>query len=153
MAAAQQALADQKSAGPGAVEPADIFGRIDATFRDHQRRTAIASLIILEQPLGDGDICHEGMQVAIVDPDDFRTGAIGCAQFNLIMNFNQRLKTQLTRRRIKRMQVGFFKHRCNQQDAVGACRARLMKLVDVEDEILAQDRQIDGRPHASQIFK
>src|SRR6202035_3968151 len=77
MAIAQQALADQKSARAGAVEPADIFGRIDATFRDHQRRTAIASLIILEQPLGDGDICHEGMQVAIVDPDDFRTGAIG----------------------------------------------------------------------------
>ncbi len=42
MAAAQQALADQKGARAGAVEPADILGRVDSTFRDDQRRTAIA---------------------------------------------------------------------------------------------------------------
>src|SRR6185437_9190140 len=92
-AAAQQALADQKDARAGAVEPADILGRVDSAFRDHQRRPAIA----VEQALGDRDIGDESMQVAIVDTDDFGAGASRKAQFAFVMDFNQCLKAKLAR--------------------------------------------------------
>ncbi len=83
------------------------------------------------------------MQVAVVDSDDFSAGASGGAQLIFVMNFNQRLKTKLARRRVKRAQFGLLQHRRDQQDTVGAGRARLVKLVGVENEILAQKRQID----------
>src|SRR6185437_7231567 len=89
-AAAQQALADEKGARARAVEPADILGRVDSAFRDHQRRTAIA----VEQALGDRDIGDESMQVAIVDTDDFGAGASRKAQFAFVMDFNQCLKAK-----------------------------------------------------------
>ena len=93
------------------------------------------------------------MQVAIVDADDFGPGTPGGKQLVFVMNFNQCLKPKLTRRRVERSQLGLFQHRGDQQNTIGAGRTRLMKLVGVEDKILAQKREVNGYTHVPQILK
>ena len=149
IAVAQQALADQKCARAGRVETADILGRADSALRDDQR----IATIVREQILGHRQIGHEGMQVAIVDSDQFSADARRESELLGVVNFDERGHFDFARQRRKRTQFALFQHRDNQQDAVGARRARFINLVRMENKILAQQRKIDRRAHRAQIIE
>src|SRR5882757_6685356 len=66
--APQQAFADQKGARTSLVEPADVADRIYSAFRNDQR----VAIVAVEQSLGDRDVGHKCVQVAIVDTNKAR---------------------------------------------------------------------------------
>ena len=84
--------------------------------------------ITREQRFGGRDIGLEGMQVAVVDPDQFRIDLSRERELVRVMDLNQRRHPQLARERSKRAQFAFLQHRGDQQDTIGAGRARLDKV-------------------------
>src|SRR6266851_7605692 len=147
IALAQQALAYQKRACTCGIEPANVGGRFDPALRDDECATGI----IAQQFLGYRDIGLERMKVAVVDPDEFRAASLRERELCRIMHLDQRRHTKLMRKRGERTQISLGDHRGDQQNAVGAGRARLVYLVRVEDKVLAQQRDVDGSAHRAQI--
>ena len=92
------------------------------------------------QALGDGQVGGEGVQVAVVDADDFRAGVNRRFQLAFVVDFDKALHSE----RLRRCQQFFQQRRLqdgdDEQDAVGSGGTRLIDLVGVKDEVLAQHR-------------
>src|SRR6266851_8874035 len=149
IALAQQALAYKKRARTGGIEPANVGGRFDPTLGDDE----CAPGIIVQQFLGHRDIGPERMKVAVVDPDEFRAASLRERELCRIMHLDQRRHTKLMRKRGERAQISLGGHGGDQQNTVGAGRARLVYLVRVEDKVLAQQRDVDRGTNRAQISK
>src|SRR6266849_3339266 len=149
IALAQQALAYKKRARTCGIEPANVGGRFDPALRDDECATGI----IAQQFLGYRDIGLERMKVAVVDPDEFRATSLRERELCRIMHLDERRHTKLMRKRCERAQISLGGHGGDQQNTVGAGRARLVYLVRVEDKVLAQQRDVDRGTNRAQISK
>ncbi len=62
-----------------------------------------------------------------------------------VVHLDQHVHVQVARQRFQLARLGVGQRGHDQQDAVGAHRAAFVDLPGIEDEVLAQHRQIDGR--------
>src|SRR6266852_2488434 len=122
---AQQALAYKKRARTCGIESANVGGRFDPALGYDE----CAPGIIAQQFLGYRDIGLERMEVAVVDPNEFRAASLRERELCRIMHLDQGGHTKLIRERSERAQIGLGDHRGDQQNTVGAGRARLVYLV------------------------
>ena len=93
------------------------------------------------------------MQVAVVDAYQPRADFLGERELARIVRLDQRRHPKLTRERRDRSQLPLFQHRGDQQNAIGAGRARFVNLVRLEDEVFAQQRNIHGGADSAQIVE
>ncbi len=124
----------------GIAHQRDVLRAEDATLGDQQAVTRHRLLHVqrgLQRHL-------EGAQVAVVDADHRRRHLQRALQFVDVMHFHQHVHAQRQRQLGQRGQLGIVQRGDDQQDAVGAQHARLVHLVGVDDEILAQHRQRAG---------
>jgi hypothetical protein len=69
------------------------------------------------------------------------------------VGFDQRFDADRARSAEKRRDLGIGERRDDEQDGVGSGRACLDDLVAIDDEVLAQDRQLAGRAGRAQIVE
>ena len=103
---------------------------------------------VIRYPAGKAErhfqMCFEGTQITVVDPD--QPGRQGKCAIHLvgIMHLNQRIHTQVVRQ-LQQFQQHPVRERSNdQQNAIGTQCPRLVHLVGIDQEILAQYRQTAG---------
>src|SRR6266702_40595 len=123
-----QALADQEGRHADALKPGEVCGRKDAALADHQpfpwdqRRQRLAGR---KRGL-------EGAQIAVVDADHRRTQLERPIELGTVVDLDQHVHA-IGKRRVFEIFGGRIIERSHDdEDAVGAMRARLGHLVGVE---------------------
>jgi hypothetical protein len=104
-------------------------------------------------PLEHRAVHFEGAQVARVDPDDPRTGGQRPVRLVLGVHLDQRGHPQRLDPFQQPDQGVLLQGGHDQQDQVGAVRARLVHLVAGHHEVLAQQRHLDRRPHRVEVLQ
>ena len=94
------------------------------------------------QPLADGERRLEGAQVAVVDADQPALERQRALEFALVMDLDQHVEPEVMRGLVERARGIVVDGGHDDEDAVGAPGARLQHLIGIEQEILAQDRQM-----------
>ncbi len=111
----------------------------------HQRRQFAAGL----------QIGNKSMQITVVDADQQRFGKPLQLQhaldFGFIVHFQQHIHFQLACMQKQLLQSAVAERCGNQQNGIGTDCARLDDLVMIDDEVLAQNRQIAGLAGKSQV--
>ena len=95
---------------------------------------------VVEQVQGGVETGREGREIPVVDADDARIERQGLVQLRPVMHFDQHIEADVPRQPVEVGELGGLQCRDDQQQAVGAKRTRLVDLVLVDDEILAQNR-------------
>ncbi len=144
-----QAFADQEGRNADAGEAGEVGRRIEPAFGDHD---AVAR-DFRRQLLADREGGLESAQIAVVDADQARPQPKGTFKLIFCMNFKQYVHIigkgcifDLFCRRI-------VDRRHDDQDAIGAKRARFDHLIGLVDEILAQNRQGGGVTRRAEEFR
>ena len=144
---AHQGLADERRV-EAQRPPAGDRGRVaDARFGDDE---AIVrhELAQAHRPLG---VDRQRPQVAVVEADQAGTGRERPLELPLVVRLDERLQPKVqggsdqapeARRRVEAGQ---------QQDEVRPGRPQQGQLARIDDELLGQDRDADGRPHRAQV--
>ena len=118
----------------------DVGRREDAAFGDHQPAGRNA-----RQQVERGRERHvEGAQVAVVDADERRREPQRALELGGVVHLDQHRHAEVARAGFERGEARVVERGDDQQDRVGAQRARLGDLVLVDDEVLAQRRQRAG---------
>ena len=104
----------------------------------------------LERP---PDVDLQRRQVAVVDPDQPGAERRGALELGLVVNLDQRREPEPRAVSCSRSSSALVERGHDQQDRVGARRQRLVELVGVDDEVLAQDRQRRSRARRPQIVE
>ena len=94
----------------------------------------------------------EGVQIAVVDADQRGLQFERAIEFDGIMHFDEHGHAEVRRDRRQFLHAPRVQRSDDQQDAIGAHRARLVHLIRVEHEIFAQDGQAAGSACAPQII-
>ena len=93
---------------------------------------------------------REGAQVAVVDPDQRRAGGERAVEFFRVVDFDQHVHAERAPEVAQAAQARIVEGGDDQQDGVGTDRARLVDLVLVDGEVLAQHRQRAGGARGDQ---
>ena len=93
------------------------------------------------------------VEVAVVDPDHVGVGLQRPLQLTLVVDLDQAVEVEAARLLVERAQLGVVERADDQQHRVGAVDRRLVELVGVDDEVLAQDRQVAGGPGGAQVLE
>src|ERR1035437_9636544 len=93
----------------------------------------------------------EGVQVAVVDPQDGWACAQGRVKFCPGMDLHDGIQSNISRRRDKIRQTRVVQERGDEQDRGFAKAAGLQDLVALQREILAQHGQRDGSRYGAQV--
>src|SRR5450830_1360786 len=144
-----QAFADQERRDADAREPGQIGRRIETAFGDDD---ALA-WNIRRQPLAHGQRSLEAAQVAIVDADETRAQPERARKLLLVVHFHQHVHAIGEGRILDRLRRRIVNRRHDDQDAIGAERARFHHLIGLVDEILAQSGQRGGVARCAQEFR
>ena len=72
---------------------------------------------------------------------------------SLVVDLDQHVEVERARLAVQVGEVVVVERGDDQQDRVGAGRRRLVELVGVDDEVLAQDRQVGGRARRLQVLE
>ena len=102
-------------------------------------------------PPEDRAIDLEGVEVAGVDPDDLGACLQRAVGLLFGMHLDQRRHAERLHAIEKRVERVLLQRGDDQQHQVGPERPRLVHLVRADDEVLAQDRDADGRTHRGEI--
>ncbi len=122
-------------------QPGEIVGREDAAFADHhaivrhQRR----------QPLGHLERGDEGLEVAVVDADERRLELERALELGGVVHLEQHVHAVPDRSGLDLRGRAIVERRHDDEDAVGAHRARFRHLIRLVHEVLAQHRQVGCR--------
>ena len=135
-----QAFAHQEGRHADLGEPREIGGRKDAALADHQPVARNQR----RQRLAGRKRGLEGAQVAVVDADHRRPQFQGAIELGTIMDLDQHVHAVGRTRVLDILRRGIVERGHDDQDAIGAMRARFRHLIGVEHEILAQHGQIGG---------
>ena len=95
----------------------------------------------------------EGLQVAGVDPDQLGAQRHGPLGLGLVVHLDQHGHAELAGLVVERPQRGVVERGHDQQHQVGAGRAGLEHLVGIDQEVLAQQRYVDGGPHRAEVVE
>ncbi len=94
----------------------------------------------------------KGMQVSIVDTYQIETCRQGYIQLGFIVNFNKHIKGKVCGALRQLFQAHRVQGRYNQQDTISPDGASFCHLIGVNDEVLANNRQVTGRARLLEIF-
>ena len=92
-------------------------------------------------------------QVAVVDADQRRLELQRTLELALIVHLDEHGKPELLRNAFEIFHARRLERRGDEQDAVGAGRARFVHLIGVDHEILAQHRQRARRARRAQVVE
>ena len=93
------------------------------------------------------------MQVTIINADD-RCSEPSCNfQVFRSVNFDDRVHAKTVGRAEQMPELRFIEGRDDQQNGVGTESGGLIDLIPVNDEVLSQQRQVDGRPGDRQVVE
>ena len=90
-------------------------------------------------------------EVAGVDADDRRAEVERALQLGAGVHLDERLHLEILRGLDEVGREGVLDEREQDEDGVGAVHPRLGDLPDVDEEVLAQDRQVDDRAHGGEV--
>ena len=93
----------------------------------------------------------ERAQVAVVDADQRRAQLQRRGQLVAVMHFHQHVQAQFQRAGFQFRHQAVVERRDDQQDRIGAHRARFVDLVHVDHEVLAQHRNLAGGARLLQV--
>ena len=93
------------------------------------------------------------MQVAVVHADQRRGELQRVVQFFAVVHFHQHRHAEAVRQSLERLHLFGGQRGGDQQDRIRAHRSRLVDLVFVHDEILAQHRQSTGCARLLQMIR
>ena len=93
------------------------------------------------------------VEVAVVDPDHLGVGLQRPLQLALVVDLDQAVEVERARLVVERAQVLVVEGADDQQHRVGAVHRRLVELVGVDDEVLADDRQAAGGAGRAQVLQ
>ena len=99
-----------------------------------------------EQLVGALDVDREVRQVAVVDAEDVGLDVERHLQLALAVDLHERVEVERPRLAQQLEEVVGIERGDDQQDRVGPRGRRLVELVGVDDEVLAQHRQVASRP-------
>ena len=126
------------SAGSG--EPRHVLRREDATFTHENDPRRYAG----GQPFRDGEVRLEGAETAVVDSDEIGTDGQGPLELRLVVDLDQRVETEPFGVLAQSREILVGERRHDEQHRVGPSDPRLVELIGVDHEVLAQQRQLDG---------
>ncbi len=93
----------------------------------------------------------EAAQIAVVDADERRVERQRPRQFGAVVHFNQHGQTKTQRVSFQIVQLGVVERGDDKQNRVGADGARFGDLPAVDDEVLADHRQVAGGTRGLQV--
>ncbi len=105
----------------------------------------------LAQPDGPLWIDGQGPQVAVVQADQPGRRGEGAVDLALVVRLDQRLEADRPGGRDEARQAGRRMEAGQEQDEVGPGGAQERQLPAIDDELLGQDRDADGRPNRAQV--
>ena len=94
----------------------------------------------------------ERAQVPVVDADQRRVEQKRAVELSRVVHLDQHRHPERTRTRLEVGELRIVQRRDDQQDGIGAHRARFRDLVIVDDEILAQRGKTAGATRRGQVF-
>ena len=139
----------RNASNPSLSQSRDIFSTLDPALRDldHTRRNALDQLQRRIQ------IDAKRVQIAIVDSDRLETCVQRALQLGGIVDLAEHIEPSRSRARSQADQLRLAQCRNNQQNRIGAMRARLDDLKFVDDEVLPQARQLRRLRSGRQILQ
>ena len=137
---AHEGFADEEGVKAGVAEAGDVGGGFDAAFGDLDDvgRDAVDEL---ERGI---EVNVEGMEVAVVDPDEVASGGEGAVEFGGVVDFAEDVELEFAGAAMERDELVLFEGGDDEQDGVGAAGAGLEELEVVEDEVFAEAGDGDG---------
>ena len=93
----------------------------------------------------------EAAQIPVVDADQAAIERYRAVEFIAVVDFDEHIEADFGGAIGKLAQLRIGQRRHDEQDAVGAREPRFENLVAVDDEILAQQRQLGAGPRRAQI--
>src|SRR5215218_3596442 len=146
---AHQGLADQDGVDADALELVELVARGVARLGDD----GLARGHVGEQLVGPLDVDREIGQVAVVEAEHVGLDVQGDLQLALVVDLDQRVEIEVAGLAQQVIEVVGVERRDDQQDRVGAHGRGLVELVGVDDEVLAQDRQLGRRERLAQVVE
>ena len=143
---AHEPLTDQHRVGARLDHAPHVGGREEAALADHHRAGRDAR----QQRQRRVDARLEGAEVAVVDADDPAAHGERRLQLGRGVALDERGEAKRPGRGGKVAQQRRLEDGDDEQHGVGAGSPRLPQLILVDGEVLAQQRHVDGRPHAPQ---
>ena len=134
---------------PAIGQPGEIGRREDAAFADDHT----IGRDQLRQPLGGRKRRLERAQIPVVDADQPRFEPQRPRQLGLVMHLDEHVHAERKGCRFELGRGGVLERRHDDQDAIGASRARLGHLIRVVHEVLAQRRQRASRARRAQVIE
>ncbi len=132
-----------------AAQRRDVALRQNAAFADDQLADGNAGQEIDRGPQRHG----EAAQVAVIDADQRSLELEGAVQLGPVVYLHQHVHAVVERACLESRKAGVFQRGDDQEDRIGAERARLRDLIFVDDEFLAQRRQCACVASIDQIFR
>jgi hypothetical protein len=144
-----QRLADEHGVGPHGRQAGRIGRRMDAALGDQDRAGGDRG-----PQAGRGFQVHgKGVQVAVVDAHEAWRDPQGTLQLGLVVDLDQGVHAQRQHQAVEGCQLAVVQGGDDEQYGVGAGSPGLVDLVGIEKKVLAQDRQLDRRPHGAQVIE
>ena len=129
----------------GGGEFLDVGGGVDAAFGDEDFGGAVRMF------LGAGDEAHarvegdfERAQIAVVDADDGGTGVERAVEFGFVVNFDKGVQAGFAGHGKEEFQFLIAEDRDDEEDGIGAVFDRFENLERIDNEILAQNGEMNG---------
>src|SRR5882672_2928504 len=94
----------------------------------------------------------EGTEIAIVDADQRSIELKSQLELGTVMHLSQDRHAEQSGSRLQCPHAWQVERRDDQQDAIGAQRARLIDLVGIDDEILAKHGKLAGTARSGEVF-
>ena len=141
-------LADQEGVNPLLSQLGDVAPVPDSAFGNDYLAGRDARQEIPRRL----QACHKCPQVAVVDSNQRRCKRGHCSQLALVVNLDQHRHPEALPELLELPQFVNRGSGRDQQDAVGADRARFEHLVRIDDEILAQHRKAASRARRREVL-
>src|SRR6185295_1644582 len=144
---AHEGFADEEGAGAGAAEAAGVGGGADARFDD----AGLGAAEEREEAFGGGEVHLEGAEVAVVDAD--QGGAVDALELLFIVDLDEGAQVEGGGEVEAADEEVAVEGGGDEEDEVGAGGAGLEELVLVDDEVLAEDGDVDGGADSAEVIE
>ena len=142
-------FADQEAARPDRREPVEIGRR--RRCRSRPTISAVRAAPAAPAPRWCARSTFRVFRLRLLMPTSRQSSRKRAVELGAVVHFHQHVHAQLGRERGQLARLAVVERRHDQQDAIGAQRPALDHLVGVEDEVLAQYRQLAGGARRPQI--
>ena len=144
---AHERLADERTVEAMGTPTGNDLDSADAGLGDDQAIVRHEAT----QPIGQLGIDLEGAQIPVVDPDQSSIGRKGRVELLLVMGLDERLQAELQGARDEAGEPPGRMEDREEQHEIGTSRPQHRELDLVDDELLGQHRDPNGRPDRAQV--